>query len=106
MALVMLYVTHADKVSAEAMCSTLLKERLIACANLFDIDSMYRWNGELTSDAEVVSLLKTEQRIAEELEARIKELHSYDTPCIIRMPVSVNSEYERWVEEQCGDEHK
>ena len=104
MALVMLYVTHADMESAEAMCSILLEERLIACANLFDIDSMYRWNGELANESEVVSLLKTEQRMADELEARIEKLHPYDTPCIIRIPVNANPGYERWVEEQCGGE--
>lgn len=101
MSLLLVYVTHSDERAAQRMCSILIEEQLIACANLFPITSMYRWDSQMTRDSEIVSLLKTDQQRADELETRIKQLHDYDKPCIIRMQVSANTEYENWVEDQC-----
>ena len=100
MGLGLLYVTHPNKKEAEVLCNSLLDEKLIACANLFPIDSIFNWENKKTKENEVVSLIKFNKNKIEEIEKRIKELHSYEIPCIIRISASANNEFENWVNDQ------
>ena len=100
MALGLLYVTHQSEDDAKKICKSLLDEKLIACANFFPITSVYQWDKEIVNDSEVVSLIKFNKTKIEEIEKRIEELHPYDIPCILRIPVSANKEFEKWVDKQ------
>tara|TARA_B100000945_G_scaffold199502_1_gene160382 strand:- start:1148 stop:1450 length:303 start_codon:yes stop_codon:yes gene_type:complete len=100
MGLGLLYVTHANENDAEVLCKSLLNEKLISCANFFPVNSIYNWENKLIKENETVSLIKFEKSKIDEVENRIKELHPYEVPCIMRIPANANIEYEKWVNEQ------
>ncbi|MBI1970258.1 divalent-cation tolerance protein CutA [Candidatus Woesearchaeota archaeon] len=97
--MIILYVTCKDTAQAKAIAAMLLKKRLIACANLFPITSMYEWKGKMMDDNEVVLLCKTTKNRADAAEREIKRVHSYKCPCIIKIPCKANKEYEQWIGE-------
>ena len=100
MGLGLLYVTHANENDAEVLCKSLLNEKLISCANFFPVNSIYNWENKLIKENETVSLIKFEKSKIDEVENRIKELHPYEVPCIMRIPANANIEYEKWINEQ------
>lgn len=93
----MVYVTHADQRSAWILINVLLEEKLIACSNIFPIQAAYWWQGEINSEDEVVSIMKTPLSHWEVVKSRIEELHPYDVPCIIKIEVEANAAYEEWI---------
>ncbi|MCF8475163.1 MAG: divalent-cation tolerance protein CutA [Emcibacter sp.] len=95
-----LYVTVPTKAEAVTLSRTLLAEKLIACANISgDILSLYVWEGTLCEEGEVALLLKTRTDISDKTIQRIKELHSYDTPCIVRWDITGgDQDYLNWIE--------
>jgi len=97
-----LYVTVPDKAEAVALSRTLLEEKLVACANISDaMLSLYEWDGEICEDYERAIFLKTRKDIADKVIARIRELHSYDTPCIVRWDITGGNEaYLKWIGER------
>ena len=98
--------TVATPTEAEALVRALLDERLIACGTLLpSARSLYRWEGEITEESEVVILLKT---VAEQLDAigdAFVELHPYDVPELLVFPTHAGLEgYLTWVREEAdGD---
>ena len=84
---------------------TLLSERLCACVNqVREVTSVYRWQGEIVTNREVVCLFKTRSDRYAELVARLTELHPYDVPEIVRLSVeSVNQAYLDWVMTECDE---
>lgn len=83
------YVTVPDAAGAERMARTVVEERLAACANLLGaIKSVYWWEGALCEDEEVALVLKTSEARKAELIDRIKQLHAYDCPCIVCLPIA------------------
>ena len=93
----LLYVTHPDKKHAETLSKKLIDEHLIACANIFPIQSHFIWEGTLAEDGEYVSILKTHPQLVPKLRARIAELHSYEVPCILSWQVEANPSYAQWI---------
>lgn len=86
MALVVLVLVPPD--SAHALARTLVQEKLAACVNVLGgVQSVYRWQGEVAEDPESVLIIKTTEARYPELEARIKDLHSYEIPEIIALDV-------------------
>lgn len=96
------YVTCGSLDEAKHIAKSIVTERLAACANMLPgMTSIYQWKGELCEDQEVVLIFKTERDAFSALEKRIKELHSYETPCIVAMDVTLgSSEYLRWIFEE------
>jgi len=94
-----LYVTVRDKAEAVALSGELIKAKLVACANISDaILSLYQWEDKLCEESEHAVLMKTRKNLAEKAMVRIKELHSYDTPCIVQWDITGGSaEYLDWV---------
>ncbi len=94
-----LYVTVRDKAEAVSLSRKLIKEKLIACANISgDILSIYHWDGKICEDSEWAIIMKTRKKIAEKVTVRIKELHSYETPCIVQWDITGGSaEYLTWL---------
>ena len=83
------------------MVRRLLEERLIACANVGQVSSIYRWEGEVKEDDEVLIVMKTQTGMLEELESRVQDLHPYDLPEFVALPVYASSrKYFSWVEEE------
>ena len=99
---VFIYTTLPDMDSAREIGETLVKERLAACANIFPgMRSIYEWQGRLEYDEEVGAIFKTTPERAQAAEARIAELHPYEVPAILRLPVErVNAPYLEWLLKQ------
>lgn len=82
-----IYVTCSSKEEAQTISRTLLEKRLIACANLFSISSLYIWQGALEEAEEYAAFLKTEKRKVAETIEEVKRLHSYEVPDIVEIPL-------------------
>ncbi len=78
---------------------TLVKERLVACANIFPITSIYHWDG-LQENEECVLLVKTTTEKVKIIEQRVKELHSYGVPCIISLVIDGSEDYLTWIKKE------
>ncbi|MFA4662408.1 divalent-cation tolerance protein CutA [Pyrococcus kukulkanii] len=99
--MIIVYTTFPDWESAEKAVKTLLEERLIACANLREHKALYWWQGKIEEDKEVGAILKTKDELWDELRRRLKELHPYTVPAIIKIKVEdVNEEYLKWLVEE------
>ena len=75
------------------------EERLAACANLLGgTTSVYRWKGAVEEGPEFALVLKTRASLADRLIARVRELHSYDCPAVVVLPVAAgNPDYLGWL---------
>ena len=93
------YVTAKDEAEAQSIARTAVDERLAACANILgSIDAVYRWQGSVCEGKEVALLLKTSARRTSELIDRIKELHSYECPCVVCLPIDDgNADFLAWI---------
>lgn len=96
-------VTAPDLKTARALAKAALQARLIACANLVPkIESHYRWQGKIESDAEVLLILKTTKSKLAALEKLILARHPYDTPEFLVLPLSAgNKKYLDWLAANC-----
>jgi periplasmic divalent cation tolerance protein len=101
--MIVLQVTTAagSQEEAERIGRMLVEERLAACAQVIGpLTSFYRWRGRLENAKEWYCILKTIPAVYPALEARIKSLHSYDTPEIIALESGASSpEYANWITE-------
>jgi len=90
---------------SETMARALVERRLVACVNVTPVHSYYRWKGEFCSDPEHLLILKTRKSMADEVITAIKQLHSYDVPEIIVVPVIAGyAPYLAWVHAETKDE--
>lgn len=79
----------------------LLKERLIACFNLWPIESAYWWKGEILEEPETMMLLKTQSRHFNEIASYIKEQSGYEVPDVFSLqPDQVIPLFKKWVENE------
>jgi len=98
------YITAGSKDEARRIAKTLVEEKLAACANIFEhINSFYFWDGALQDDQEVAIIAKTIATKLVALTARVKDLHSYDCPCIVNWPLSGGfGPFLEWVNNSAG----
>lgn len=98
----LVYITAANREEALSISRALLAEKLIACANVYDnVTSLYWWQGEIEHNPEAVIIAKTRVLLTAQLTERVKALHSYDTPCIVTVPISGgNPDFLRWIGHQ------
>jgi periplasmic divalent cation tolerance protein len=94
-------VTAPNEDEARRIANALVEERLAACVNIVGaIESVYRWEGQVTTDRETLLIIKTTDEKYEELEQRVKELHSYSTPEVIAFKIERGSaEYLSWLQD-------
>jgi periplasmic divalent cation tolerance protein len=86
---------------SEAMARVLLEKRLVACVNTMPVRSFYHWKGEFCDEPEQLLIMKTTRKNAEEVIAALKEMHPYDVPEIIAIPVIAgHAPYLEWVHEE------
>ena len=92
--------TTADEAEAEAIADALLADELAACVQIMPIRSRYVWNGAVQREAEQLLLIKTRADLFEVVRARIRTMHSYDTPEIIALPIAAgDADYLTWIGE-------
>ena len=85
---IFVYVACKNDEEASALGKTLVSEQLAACANIIPgMRSIYMWKGELSEDQETVLVLKSHMALFEEMKQRVSELHSYEVPGLVAMPI-------------------
>ncbi len=96
------YITTSSREEALLIGEHLVEEDLAACVNVINgIFSMYRWKGKVEKAEEAAMIVKTVQSLVGPLIDRVKDLHSYDCPCIVSLPVDGgNQEFLSWIENQ------
>lgn len=101
----LVYVTAADRAEALVIGRAAVESRLAACANILGpTTSIYAWQGEAREDAEIALLLKTNAAKLEALTAMVKDLHSYECPCVVALPIAGgNPEFLDWIDTQVLD---
>jgi periplasmic divalent cation tolerance protein len=91
--------TCPDGESAARIARVLVEERLAACVNRVPgLTSVYRWQGEIHEDSEVLLLIKTRSELFESLRARLVALHPYDVPEVIAFDIAAShAPYLEWL---------
>ena len=103
--MLLFYIPCTSLAEAKNIGKKLVEEKLVACANIIkDIETIYRWEGKVNENNEVLLLVKGPERNHEKIEKLVKGLHSYDVPCIIAIkPHTVEKEYAEWLEKETSD---
>ncbi|MAP24245.1 MAG: divalent-cation tolerance protein CutA [Rickettsiales bacterium] len=98
----LIYSTFKTHQEALQMAKHLLKDRMVACANINQPHtSVYEWQGKICEDEEVAVWFKTTDALWEKVKQQIKEHHLYDCPCILVVDVkSVDGEFDKWMQGQ------
>ena len=96
--------TFPDAETAQRVAEQLVRERLVACANILpSVQSIYEWQGKVEKTEETLVFLKTTSARWPDLQAKLKLLHPYDVPEIVAVPISDGlPEYLRWVSRNCS----
>jgi periplasmic divalent cation tolerance protein len=99
------YCSCPDAASAQVVATALVDERLAACvSHLPGMSSTFRWLGTVTTDSEELLLIKTTAERFEALKARLLQLHPYELPELIAVPVEFgHTAYLDWVRQTVGD---
>ena len=99
---VVVLTTVPDRQSGERLAGTLVDERRVACGNLVDgVTSIYRWEGAVETTSELLLLLKTRRELVPALFERVAQLHPYEVPELVVLPVdAVSHAYSRWIREE------
>jgi periplasmic divalent cation tolerance protein len=85
----LIYVTAPSDEEARKIAGTVVAERLAACANIIPgVTSLYWWQGRVQEDSEVTIILKTRDDRVDRLTERVKDLHSYECPCVVALPIA------------------
>ncbi len=102
---VMVWTTVASTAEGERVASILVEERLAACVNVLgEMQSFYRWKGSVEMGRERQLVIKTTAARVPALMARLGELHEYDLPELIVVPVAGGSDaYLNWIRESTAE---
>jgi periplasmic divalent cation tolerance protein len=101
---VVVWITAANEKEANDIASSLIEDKLAACVNIIKgVQSLFWWDGKVDNAQEVLLTAKTSQERFDQLARRVKELHSYDVPEIIALPIVKGSEdYLKWIGESAA----
>ncbi len=96
---ILVLMTAANRDEASRIAEMLVNSRLAACVQILpEIQSVYRWKGEVERASEVLLLAKTTEDKFDGLDRAVREIHSYDTPEIVALPITAGSEpYLNWL---------
>jgi periplasmic divalent cation tolerance protein len=96
---VIVMTTVADPETARMIARALVERRLAACVHIHEIDSVYRWNGDVHEDKEWRVMAKTTRAASERAYAAIHALHPYDLPALVTIDLhDVDIEYAAWID--------
>ncbi|MDZ7260583.1 MAG: divalent-cation tolerance protein CutA [candidate division KSB1 bacterium] len=97
-----IFITTSSPEEAERIGRKIVEERLAACVNIISpIRSIFHWKGEICEEGEALLIAKSVKSKLEKIITRVKELHSYEVPEIIALPIVGGSEdYLKWVQEE------
>lgn len=94
------YITFPSEKEARKVGRVIVREGLARCVNIIpSMESVFLWKGKLESERECILIAKTSESNYPKLERRVKQLHSYELPCILAFKVERGSrEFIKWVE--------
>jgi len=96
----LVYITTRDEDEARKIGKALVEEKLAACVNIHPIKSIYRWEEEVQAEDEAAMLVKTRAELVDRVIERVKELHSYEVPCIVSLSIDKgNPDFLKWIGE-------
>jgi len=96
--------TCSSKEEAKNIAEVLIKEKLAACIQLTDVESLYVWNKKFCSDKETLMIIKTRKKNFKKVKSKIKELHSYDVPEIIQIDIAnASKKYIKFIGENTNE---
>ena len=101
---IVVFMTSANADEARRIASELVERQLAACVQILpEIESVYRWNGEVQRVTELLLLAKTTAAQFDDLERAVREIHSYDTPEIVAVTIAhVSEPYRAWLVDNVG----
>lgn len=96
------YITTKNQKEAKKISKILLKERLIACANIVPrIESSYWQKGKVINDSEALLICKTRRGLEDKIISSVKKNHSYSVPCVNFLPIEKgNPDFLKWVDKE------
>jgi periplasmic divalent cation tolerance protein len=97
MTIILIYIPYPQRPLAKKTAELLIQKKLIACANILTIDSIYRWEGKIADEPEFVLLAKTVPENYDKVKAEVEKTHPYDLPCILKINAEANEKYLNWV---------
>lgn len=99
--MILIYIICKNKIEGEKIGLGLLKKKLIACYNLWPVNSTYWWQKKIVKDKEAVLLLKTLAKNYPAIEKWVKKWHSYQVPCIFSLkPGKIEKRYFDWLNKE------
>ena len=101
---IIVFITVADDEEARLISRVLLKQRKAACINIVPrVNSLFWWQEKIDSAQESLLVIKTRSVLLDEVIQLVKEIHSYDVPEIIALPIiGGNKDYLEWIEKETG----
>lgn len=99
---IVIFVTTSSTAEAERIGNKLVEDKLVACVNVIpNIRSIFHWQGESCNEEEVLMILKSVRANLEKIIKNVKQLHSYEVPEVIAIPIIGGSqEYLDWVNKE------
>jgi periplasmic divalent cation tolerance protein len=96
---VVIFITSGSEKEAKELARVLVEEKLAACVNILSgVESLYWWKDKIESSREWMLVVKTQRKMANKVVKRVKEIHSYEVPEVIALPiVEGNKDYLRWI---------
>ena len=95
----LVYVTVKDKDEGLFIAQKVVEKRLAACANLYpQIKSIFNYQNQIQTQNEAVLIFKTTAQVYDKLERFIIEIHSYDNPCVLKLPIEGGAaDFMNWI---------
>ena len=96
------YVTFKNSSEAKKICTSLVKKKLIACANILaPHTALFEWDNKINSCKEIAAFIKTTKKQTPLVQKEIQKMHSYQTPCIVFWPLTKGApDFLKWVKTQ------
>ena len=97
---IMVLTTCNSSETSSLIAETLISNKLAACVNIIKcVESVYQWQGKIEHDKEMLLIIKTRQSLFSRIEQTIQELHSYELPEIIAVPIKTGEKnYLNWIQ--------
>jgi len=95
--MVIVYITNPSLEKAKELAKHLLNKRIVACANIYQSNSMYWWEGAIVDEDEYIMVAKTVEENFDVLRREVLELHDYQIPSIIKIPAIANQQFVQWI---------
>lgn len=98
----LVYITVSGKEEAVKIAKRLVGDRLVACVNIIDGNtSVYEWDGDIREEKEALVLAKTRTSLFPEIDKIVKQMHSYECPCVMSFAITdVSKGYADWLIDQ------